>query len=99
MSSSRRPLIEIENLTVGFPDRVQPALVGLSERIERGEVVAITGPSGCGKSTLCHALTGFIPEMLPARVSGAIRIDGRSVWETDPAQLATQLGLVQQDPD
>jgi len=99
LSSSRRPLIEIENLTVGFPDRAQPALVDLSERIERGEVVAITGPSGCGKSTLCRALTGFIPEMLPARVSGAIRIDDRSVWETDPAQLATRIGLVQQDPD
>ena len=99
MSCTNNVKIAIEDLSVHYPDRVQPALHGLSETIEEGEVVAITGPSGCGKSTLCHALAGFIPEMLPAKVSGEIRIDGSSVWEDDPAHVATRIGLIQQDPD
>ncbi len=99
MSYPNNVKIAIEELSVHYPDREQPALHGLSEKFEEGEVVAITGPSGCGKSTLCHAVAGFIPEMLPAQVGGEIWIDGRSVWEDDPAHVATRIGMIQQDPD
>jgi len=92
-------MIEIDNLTIQYRDRVRPAIDRLSETIESGEVIAITGPSGCGKSTLCRALAGFIPGMIPAAVSGTIRLDGESVWTSDPARIATCLGLIQQDPD
>jgi energy-coupling factor transport system ATP-binding protein len=71
----------------------------VTETIERGEVIVLTGPSGCGKSTLCRALAGFIPGMIPAKVSGGITVDGESVWTADPARIATRLGLIQQDPD
>lgn len=99
MSSAKTAKIAIEGLCIRYPDRRQPALNGICEQIEAGEVVVITGPSGGGKTTLCRALAGFIPEMLPAKVSGKICINGRSVWEVDSAQIATSLGLVQQDPD
>ena len=92
-------MIKIDNLTIQYPDRERPAVDCLSETIESGEVIAITGPSGCGKSTLCRALAGFIPGMIPAVVSGEIDLDGESVWTSDPARIATHLGLIQQDPD
>jgi len=92
-------MIEIDGLTVRYPDRTRPALDRLSETIEQGEVIAVTGPSGCGKSTLCRALAGFVPGMIPAEVAGRIEIDGESVWASDPARIATRLGLIQQDPD
>ena len=59
----------------------------------------MTGPSGSGKTTICRVLTGFIPELVPASVSGDVRIGGESVWKIDPEMLAASLGLVQQDPD
>ncbi|MEA3238275.1 MAG: ATP-binding cassette domain-containing protein [Candidatus Bipolaricaulota bacterium] len=92
-------MIEIEELCIQYPDRSHPAIDRLTETIDGGEVVVLTGPSGCGKSTLCRALAGFIPEMIPAKVSGGITVDGESVWTADPARIATRLGLIQQDPD
>jgi energy-coupling factor transport system ATP-binding protein len=92
-------MIEIEKLCIHYPDRAHPAIDCLTETIEGGEVIVLTGPSGCGKSTLCRALAGFIPEMIPAQVSGEVTVDGESVWTADPARVATRLGLIQQDPD
>jgi len=92
-------MIAIEELCIQYPDRSYPAIDCLTETIEGGEVIVLTGPSGCGKSTLCRALACFIPEMIPAKVSGEITVDGESVWTADPARIATRLGLIQQDPD
>ncbi len=99
MSSSRPFDIGFHELSVRYPDRAADALSGVSETIGEGEVVAIAGPSGCGKTTLCLALTGFVPEMIPARVSGDVTLGERSVLGTAPESLATSVGLVQQDPD
>ncbi len=85
-------MIEIEELYIHYPDRLHPAIDRVTESIERGEVIVLTGPSGCGKSTLCRALAGFIPGMIPAKVSGGITVDGESVWTADPARIATRLG-------
>ena len=91
--------IDIRGLRIHYPDRDRSAIDGLTESIGEGEAVVITGPSGCGKSTVCRAIGGFIPEMIPARVDGEIFLDGRSVWETDSARIAQQVGYIQQDPD
>ena len=93
------PAIEIHGLSVRFPDRAEPALADVTDRVEPGEVVAVTGPSGCGKTTLARTIAGFIPSLLHADVGGSICIAGRDVGSTDPAQLAATVGLVQQDPD
>ncbi|MCK4394433.1 ATP-binding cassette domain-containing protein, partial [Candidatus Bipolaricaulota bacterium] len=92
-------MIEIEELCVHYPDRLNPAIDRVTETIESGEVIVLTGPSGCGKSTLCRVLAGFIPGMIPAKVAGEVNVDGESVWAADPARIATRLGLIQQDPD
>ena len=106
MSSSRpaataraRSTVIIDRLTVQFPDRDRPAVLDLSERVEQGDLVAITGPSGCGKTTLCRTIAGFVPGMMQADVQGDVRIGAMSSLHVDPARLAVRVGLVQQDPD
>jgi energy-coupling factor transport system ATP-binding protein len=91
--------VEFRELTVRYPDRTGDALAHVSERIPERDVVAIAGPSGCGKTTLCRTLAGFIPEMIPARVSGDVLVGGRSTRGAAPEDLATSVGLVQQDPE
>jgi energy-coupling factor transporter ATP-binding protein EcfA2 len=91
--------VEVDRLTVHFPDRDRPALCDVTEEIRSGDVVAVTGPSGCGKTTLARAVVGFIPSVLPANVSGGIWIGGLPARMADAATLAQRVGLVQQDPD
>ncbi|MEE8195520.1 MAG: ABC transporter ATP-binding protein, partial [Candidatus Bipolaricaulota bacterium] len=91
--------ITVESLSVRYADREELALRDVSEQIDPGEVVVVSGASGCGKSTLCKALCKFIPEMIPAHVEGEILIDGLSIRNIRSQDIATQLGLVQQDPD
>lgn len=53
----------------------------LSLEVREGEFVALLGPSGCGKSTTLRLIAG-----LEAPTSGAIRLDGRDITATPPAE-------------
>jgi len=99
LPSNERFDVAISNLSVRYPDRDRDALEAFSETLAEGEVVAIAGPSGCGKTTLCRTLAGFVPSMIPAIVSGDVRLGGESIRGVAPEALATRVGLVQQDPD
>jgi energy-coupling factor transporter ATP-binding protein EcfA2 len=99
LSSTNRPAVVFAGVSVRFPDRRNPALLDVTDRVDAGEVVAITGPSGCGKTTLARVAAGFIPSLIPAEVCGDVRIGEMSARTADPARLAASIGLVQQDPD
>jgi thiol reductant ABC exporter CydD subunit len=89
--------IVFDNLTVRYPDRAEPALTGLTLRIEPGELVALTGPSGGGKSTALAALLGFVR---PA--SGRILVgDGPAavdLADADPDAWRARVAYVPQRP-
>lgn len=65
-----RPLIEVENLTMGWGDLVLQK--DASFTISRGDIFVILGGSGCGKSTMLRYLIG-----LDTPMAGQIRIDGK----------------------
>jgi energy-coupling factor transporter ATP-binding protein EcfA2 len=90
-------MIEIENLTVQYNGQ-KPAVEGVSLSIEDGEFVLLTGPSGCGKSTLTRCLNGLIPHTSDASMSGRVMVNGIPTAERTVAQLATEVGLVFQNP-
>lgn len=51
----RTDLLRAENITFGYEPGV-PVVECWTERVDAGEVLAVTGPSGCGKSTLLYIL-------------------------------------------
>jgi ATP-binding cassette, subfamily C, bacterial CydCD len=85
--------IAVEELTVSYPGRSEPALDSVSLHVEAGEVVALAGPSGCGKSTLLGVLLGFV-----AARRGAVRVGGRDLAELDADAWRAQLAWVPQRP-
>ncbi len=58
----------------------------------------VTGPSGCGKSTLARVLTGLIPQVIPAKVQGSVKIAGFDATHCQTADLAQQVGAIFQNP-
>jgi energy-coupling factor transporter ATP-binding protein EcfA2 len=90
-------VLSVERLSVRYPGRSVPALAGVNLHLQAGELVLLAGPSGSGKSTLLHTLIGYIPEGIPAEVSGRVEVFGELA---PPLYLRSErLGLVQQDPE
>lgn len=89
-------MITTAGLSVSF--RGIAALREVSLGIDRGDVVLLGGSSGCGKSTLLRTIAGIIPHVVPADMTGDVRIDGRMTVDMPPLALAQHVGLVFQNP-
>lgn len=75
--TSRRPLIEIKDLSKRFGENV--AADALSLRIYENELFALLGPSGGGKTTLLRLIAGFEkPD------DGTILLDGEDLTRVHP---------------
>jgi phospholipid/cholesterol/gamma-HCH transport system ATP-binding protein len=72
MSVVVRNMIEVQDLTVGYGERV--VLERISFAVRRGEVFAILGASGSGKSTLLKHLIGLYQP-----IQGDVLISGASL--------------------
>ncbi|MDA0632565.1 thiol reductant ABC exporter subunit CydD [Nonomuraea sp. MCN248] len=89
--ASGQPRIELENVTVRYPGREDPALSGVSLTIEPGERVALVGESGSGKSTLLNLLLGFVPPS-----EGRVLVDGADLRTLDLEAWRARLAFVPQ---
>ena len=67
-------MIEVDHLTKYFGS--VPAVVDVSFRVEKGEIVGFLGPNGAGKTTTIRMLNGFFPP-----TSGSARINGFDVFD------------------
>lgn len=92
-------MISIKNVSFSFFSAEQKALDSVSLDIPDGQFVMITGPSGCGKSTLALAMGGYIPQVFEGRMEGEVLVEGKKASELPLAELATMVGIVQQDPE
>ncbi len=102
---SDTPLLEVEDLEVGFPvgvdwrgrpQGVVHALNGIDLVLRKGETLGIVGESGCGKSTFGQAVMGLV-----APSGGRVVFAGRNVTELPPAEaraLRRRYQVVFQDP-
>ncbi len=84
-----------------LPERIPPALSGVSINIKRGSFTAIIGHNGSGKSTLAKLLSGvFLP------TSGTVKIHPKDsdksldcTNEDDNFDIRKTVGMVFQNPD
>ncbi|HNX52033.1 MAG TPA: ABC transporter ATP-binding protein [Thermoanaerobaculaceae bacterium] len=98
------PMVEIEDLAIGFPEAngtMRRVADGVSVAVEEGQSVAVVGESGSGKSLTALALLGLLPGA--ARVlGGSLRVAGVEVQSASEGVLqglrGRVVGLVQQDP-
>lgn len=82
---TKDPVLEVENLVLGYGDRV--VLRDINFTVGAGEVVAILGTNGAGKSTLLNTLAG-----LHKQLEGHIRLEGEQLDGT-PAWTRPARGL------
>lgn len=86
------PVLRVDDLTVRFRRRGMDvaAVNGVSFSLARGETLTILGESGSGKSVSLKALMGLLPEY--AQIDGDVWLDGKTVLELPPAELAKLRG-------
>ncbi len=76
---------------VGIQKEGRWLLRGASLSLESGRVTALVGPNGSGKSTLLRLLCG-----LWSPTEGRVDLDGKSLAESSPIQIAKRITIVQQ---
>ena len=95
-------LLEVDHLTVTLATPAGPAQAvrEVSFSLERGRMLGIVGESGSGKTMTALALMGLLPDQ--ARVTGAVRLDGRDLVAASEAELCALRGdrvaMVFQEP-
>jgi ribose transport system ATP-binding protein len=90
-SSSRDVILEVENVSKGFPG--VKALDGVSFNLRKGEVHALVGENGAGKSTLMKILSGVYQAD-----EGTITYKGKEVSFHDVTQASKAgIGIIYQE--
>lgn len=82
-------MIELKNLSVGYPGR--RVLDGVDLTIRTGEVLALIGPNGCGKSTLLRTAAGLQPAL-----GGEVLVDGVPAEQLTRRQMAQKVAWLSQ---
>ncbi|MFA7149847.1 MAG: ABC transporter ATP-binding protein [Candidatus Methanomethylophilaceae archaeon] len=85
----KTPLLELRNLNKYYDDDGFHAVKDVSFSIEPGMLVGLIGPNGCGKSTMMKCIN-----KLHSTSSGDILIDGESVLDKTPADIAKKISNV-----
>ena len=88
-----RGRLQVEGITVKFPDTDVPQLRAVGFALQPGQTLGIVGASGSGKTTLARVIAGAIKPQ-----AGAIRLDGAEYDARDGDELARHIGYLPQVP-
>ena len=87
-------MISFQNFSFRYEESQDFTLRGIDMTVQTGEFILLTGRSGCGKTTLIRSLNGLIPHFYPGEIKGDLLMDGKSLLEMKPSELAGQIGTV-----
>ncbi|MBB2984973.1 ABC transporter ATP-binding protein [Terracoccus luteus] len=91
-------MISFEHVGVTYAGASAPALHDVTLEVPEGELVLVVGPTGSGKSTLLRTVNGLVPHFSGGTLTGRVTVDGLDTAEHRPRDLATVVGLVDQNP-
>lgn len=83
-------LLELKQGSFSYGERT--IFEDVSFSVEPGELFCVVGPNGCGKSTLLDCVLG-----LNRLKTGELLVDGKSMKEYKPKELAQRIAYVPQD--
>lgn len=98
-----KTLVEIKNLTIGFPDGkdVKQVVRDISFDIYEGEVLGVVGESGSGKSMSALAIMGLLPRDAQV-ISGEILFRGADLLSMKKDEIrklqGNEMSMVFQEP-
>ena len=103
MSDTKRPVLEVRNLSVSLPagaDRVH-AVEKVSFTVNPGEIVCLVGESGSGKSVIAFTVMGLLAKALKP-TSGEILLEGENILTVGETRLrelrCTRMSMIFQEP-
>ncbi|MDP3437380.1 MAG: ABC transporter transmembrane domain-containing protein, partial [Bacteroidales bacterium] len=89
----RADSLVVSNLSNSYPGR-ERLFEDISFKIGRGKILLLRGESGCGKSTIASIL---MLHMRPE--SGTVEVNGKSIFDFEPAGWRGSVSIVPQNPD
>ncbi|WP_053743070.1 ATP-binding cassette domain-containing protein [Streptomyces sp. NRRL WC-3618] len=89
-------LLTVDGLTVRAGERT--LVDDVSFTIGAGQIIGLVGESGSGKSTIAMAVAGLLPEDVRANASRLALGDLDLLGTPPERRLATEIGIVYQDP-
>ncbi|MCO6181035.1 type I secretion system permease/ATPase [Ciceribacter sp. RN22] len=84
--------LKLSNVSFQEPSSKRWLLKALSLDFPAGSAIGVIGPSGSGKTTLCRLLVG-----VKSPTTGQVKLDGASLDQWKPEQLASAVGYLPQD--
>ena len=103
MSETKRPVLEVRNLSVALPkgaDR-ELAVNKVSFTVSPGEIVCLVGESGSGKSVIAFTVMGLLAKALKP-TEGEILLEGENILTVGEARLrelrCTRMSMIFQEP-
>ncbi|GGF70126.1 ABC transporter [Terasakiella brassicae] len=83
--------IEFNRVSMRYKSDANPAMLGVSFKVQPGEMIAVTGHSGSGKTTLAKLILGLYRPQ-----AGSVTLDGVDIRQLRPITLRQTLAYVPQ---
>lgn len=99
-----KPLLQIQNLSIGFGDRksIRTVLHQLNWEVYPNEILGVVGESGSGKSVSCYAIAGLLPANKAHIIEGKILFDDQDLFTLSEKEWqhlrGKHIGMVFQEP-